>query len=84
MKRIAILLALSPALSGCLAAKLRGPAQDHAVQVSAILVACKAGAYGGSCDPALAEDLAAMGLQACLIEAIAEGNPPEVCGGALE
>jgi len=80
-KRAAILLALSPILSGCLASRLASPAQDHAVQTAAILVACKTGGYGEPCHPDLVEDLEAMSEQACLIEAVTLGEGPETCGG---
>lgn len=81
MKRAAALL-LSLSLSGCLAKSLRGPAEDHYIQTATISKRVDAGAYAGDAE-ALAEDLAAMAKQACLIDAIVKAEKPdEHCGEA--
>ena len=62
---------------GCLAKKLRAPVEDHFVQTQTIAERCKA-----DCDPEeLQEDLDAMAVQACLIDAIVKGNDGEQCRG---
>lgn len=71
-----MLVALAPLLvSGCLAGKLKGPAEDHYLQTRAIVDRCAA----EDCSPELAEDVTAMCDQAEAILAIAEGREPTQC-----
>jgi hypothetical protein len=76
MKRTALIVLLFA--PGCLAKQLRTPAQDHYVQAKHIATSCAGGTYG-TCSPDLVEDLEAMAKQACLLDAIAQGNDGSQC-----
>lgn len=70
MKTIAITLSLLT--SGCLVRNLRTPAEDHAVQASAVAQSCEADGYGeGKCTQA---DLDAMAQQARCVNAAIRGK----------
>lgn len=70
MKTIAITLSLLT--SGCLVRNLRTPAEDHAVQASAVAQSCEADGYGeGKCTQ---EDLDLQAAQARCIMAITQGK----------
>ena len=75
MKR-ASLIAIALALTGCLKAHLKTPAEDHAVQTTLVAESCAKDGYGsGKCTQ---EDLDDMAEQAVCIDAVVQATK---CGG---
>lgn len=74
MQRMLAVVPVTLALTGCLAAKLKGPAEDHYVQARTISDRCLDRAGPEQC-----ADLVAMCDQAEAIDAIARGKEARGC-----
>lgn len=62
-------------MSGCLAAQLKAPVEDHRIQTQVIAESCAKDGYGSA--RCTQDDLDAMAEQARLLDAIVKGKDPD-------